>query len=151
MFGEINNTKDWLRFLMPFANEFANVFTQSNMVSIYKHEPSGTFEILTKALIDFIALSGIVWNVAYESLNNRKYPMETGILKGIILLIFAFLIPNLYMETILKTLCKYIKFSCKKQGIFIFGILVIIGLLALETISHHYTENIMIENLDKQT
>ena len=150
MFSKLNSIKDWLRFLMPFANEFANVFTQSGMVSIYKHHPTEGFETISKAAIDFIALSGIVWNVAYASLNNDKYPLESGILKGVILLVFAFLIPNLYMETILKTLCKYVNFSCKKQGILIFGVLIIFGLLIIEMTSHHYTEQLMIENMNKK-
>lgn len=152
MFSNLVTIQDWTRFLLPFANEFANVFTQAGLTSMYLHHPQTTLQILSKAFIDFLALTGIVWNTAYASLNHIEFPLQMGVLKGVILLIFAFLIPNLYMEGMLKFFCnKLSKWICTKNGILIVGILIIIGLLVLETVSHHYSEKMLIEQLEKRT
>jgi len=141
MFSNLRTTTDWLKFLMPFANEFANVFTQAGLTTIYKHHPTNMYETLSKAFVDFIALSGIVWNVAFVASTNKSAPLESGMIKGIVLLVFAFLIPNLFIEDMLRMTCKWVKnFACKKTGILIFGVLIIAGLLAMETVSHHYVE-----------
>jgi hypothetical protein len=149
MFSHLQNYNDWIRFLMPFTNEIADIFTQSGMISLYKHNPIGTYQTLIKAGIDYLSLAGIVWNVAYESLHNPEFPLEVGILKGLVLLAFAFLIPNLYMGDMLKRSCKYAKITCSKKGIVFFGILIIAGLLIFETVTHYYIEKLMIIELEK--
>ena len=84
--------------LAPFANEISNILTISGFVNLYPHHPKNNLEIYKKALFDFISLVGIVSNASYYS----KYGYKNGLLKGIVLIVFTFLIPNLFMYDFLK-------------------------------------------------
>lgn len=92
---KLKTKEDLMRFLIPFINEICNVLTIAfPVISIYAHHPSNTFETLSKTAIDFIALFGIIWNAVYTShkYNNQLY----GIIKGCVIVLVAFIIPNLF-------------------------------------------------------
>lgn len=93
-------------FIAPFFNEFANLFTLTIFlpylqVNVYPEHPKNDKELYTKSFIDIIALSGIIANAAYTTLKTGN--LFLGFLKGFLYLIFAFMIPNLFMERILHT------------------------------------------------
>ena len=138
-----------IRFLLPFSNEIGNVLTISGtgpFKRLYKPCPHSWTEISTKTIIDVCALCGIVWNVSYTS---NKYGYVKGVLHGCILIIIAFIIPNLSMEYLINTICKestdfdymYINDhypdntgKCGHTKKLIIGLLYICGLLVLESI-----------------
>ena len=86
----------------PFANEIANVLTLSGIVPrLYPNANDGKLtdsDLLKKAVFDVIALTGIVSNVA---IYTNKYDYKLGVAKGILFIIFTFVIPNIFMDNIL--------------------------------------------------
>ncbi len=108
---DIKNTSDFLLFITPFFNEFANLFTITLFLPIFKynlyaHHPKSGIEIFVKSLIDLIALSGIAANSAYvaSSEEEQNVGFQLGAVKGMLYLFFAFMIPNLFMEDFLSML-----------------------------------------------
>lgn len=94
-----------LRYITPFANDIANILTISGKEPfdrIYKPCPTSWVELEAKTFVDIIALGGIVWNVSYVS---NKYGNYKGIIYGWMLIIVAFMIPNLTMELFVNYLC----------------------------------------------
>ena len=138
-----------IRFLLPFSNEIGNVLTISGtepFKRIYKPCPHSWTELSTKTLIDVCALWGIVWNVSHMS-NTHGY--VKGVIQGCMLIIVAFVIPNLSMEYVINSICKestefadmYINDhdqgdtgQCGHTKKLIIGLLYICGLLVLESI-----------------
>lgn len=117
-----------IRTIMPFSNEFGNILTLSGLKifnGLYKDEPKTKKEKLSKVLIDLIALTGIILNVAHVA---AKHGQIAGIVKGIIVVIIAFIIPNLTFHTIIK------KFGLRRKPWqkLIFGLLLIGALTGLE-------------------
>jgi len=96
-----------LMFILPFANEFANALTISGALdnTPFKRLYTPCDEKLTKQLqssvIDFIALFGIMWNVAYM---GSKHGTKMGVIYGIVILLLSFIVPNLLMEPIINSL-----------------------------------------------
>ena len=76
-----------------------------------------------KLLIDVVALSGICLNVARKVKSTDNW--KKGFVKGVLYLIFAFALPNLYMDKILFFFStnKYIKLAI---GIIVIYILEIV-------------------------
>ena len=102
----MNNVKDVIKFILPFSNEIANALTLSRegpFKRIYINCPYSWNEIGMKAFIDMMALSGIIWNVSFVS---SKYSLNKGFIYGITLIILAFLIPNITMESFINIVCK---------------------------------------------
>lgn len=109
--GDIRTIQDFLLFITPFFNEFANLFTLTLFLPLYKlnlyaHHPTSMFEVLIKSLIDMIALSGIAANAAFVASHEEDPHMafKLGTFKGVAYLFFAFMIPNLFMEDFLRML-----------------------------------------------
>jgi len=101
----MNNVLSVLKYTLPFANDIGNVATISGegvFKRLYKPCPDDWDELGTKTLIDILALCGIVWNVGYVS---QKYGYIKGIKYGCMLIIIAYMIPNLTMELFINTLC----------------------------------------------
>ena len=84
--------------LAPFANEFANLFTISNIIDLYPHKPTTYIDLFKIYSFDMLALTGIISN-ALETSKNYNYIL--GLIKGILYLIFAFALPNLFMHDVL--------------------------------------------------
>ena len=74
-------------------------------------------------IIELLSIFGIILNVAYET--NKYNNIQPGIIKGICFLIFAYAVPNLYMDDILSILPNN-NFIKLLGGIFIIYILEIL-------------------------
>jgi len=138
---------EYLRYILPFSNEIANVLTLSfTNINIYKHCPETLVEELSKMTIDFIALIGIIWNAVYITYkyNNKIY----GITKGFVILLVSFIIPNLFLKYIIdKININFNLGSTLQDSIikFIIGIIIILFLVFIE----HKLYNFIINYLKK--
>jgi hypothetical protein len=138
---------DFLAFILPFTNEFANVLTSSGYKSfehlyrpcidrflideqelkyIKEHKICKNKNVIYKLLIDFIALIGIILNISRSTLENGY---TAGVLSGINIVMLSFIIPNLYLHKLIS----YFNFKTKLMklliGIGIIGILLSLTLL----------------------
>jgi hypothetical protein len=93
----IKSAGDVFKFLAPFANEITNVITITLPLNLYPHHPHDLEQNLEKTFIDLIALMGIAGNAAYYGQESEA----VGSLKAHLLLIFSFVIPNLFMGKVL--------------------------------------------------
>lgn len=87
----------------PYLNEIANLLTLTVLVpltgfELYPHSPATIAQSFLKGSIDMIALFS---TVAIVALYSQKYNSTAGIVKGTALILFSFLIPNLFMDRIL--------------------------------------------------
>jgi hypothetical protein len=132
--------------LAPFANEFANLFTITKIANVYPHHPNGYMDLAKKYSFDILALTGIVSNAI---ITGGKLNYALGLIKGLLYLIFAFTIPNIFMHDILYS-------TTFKNNKLLTG-LVVIYLLELTIISlfcvakkYLYKENKEKENKEKE-
>ena len=138
---------EYLRYILPFSNEIANVLTLSfTNINIYKHCPETLVEELSKMTIDFIALIGIIWNAVYTTYkyNNKIY----GITKGFVILLVSFIIPNLFLKYIIDKININFNLGVTLQDSiikFIIGIIIILFLVFIE----HKLYNFIINYLKK--
>ena len=109
--------------ILPFFNEFANLANISFFLPIMKYDIYPHHDTKFKLLIDVVALSGICLNVARKVKSTDNW--KKGFVKGVLYLIFAFALPNLYMDKILFFFStnKYIKLAI---GIIVIYILEIV-------------------------
>ena len=65
-------------------------------------------EVFIKSLIDMIALTGIAANASHVASqeSDSELGFELGVVKAFLYLVFAFMIPNLFMEDFLNMLPK---------------------------------------------
>ena len=89
--------------VMPFINEILNlltitVFKPHFQVEVYPHDPHTVKAHLRKAIIDTLAITGIVANMAYNGDNSAK---STNMVRGSLYAFFSFLIPNVFMSRVL--------------------------------------------------
>ena len=110
---DMKSISDFLLFITPFFNEFANLFTLTVFLPLYKlnlyaHHPHSMMEVFIKSLIDMIALTGIAANASHVASHesDSELGFELGIVKAFLYLVFAFMIPNLFMEDFLNMLPK---------------------------------------------
>lgn len=101
----IKNWTDTLIFVTPFANEIANLLSITLFkpylgVTLYPHHPETFNKELLKTLIDIIAIGGIIYISIIES--HKSNYITNGLVYGLLYLIFAFSIPNLFMSKILN-------------------------------------------------
>ena len=74
---DMKSISDFLLFITPFFNEFANLFTLTFFLPLYKlnlyaHHPHSMMEVFIKSLIDMIALTGIAANASHVASQDRK-------------------------------------------------------------------------------
>ena len=110
---DMKSISDFLLFITQFFNEFANLFTLTFFLPLYKlnlyaHHPHTTMEVFIKSLIDMIALTGIAANASHvaSQVSDPELGFELGVVKAFLYLVFAFMIPNLFMEDFLNMLPK---------------------------------------------
>tara|TARA_Y100000768_G_scaffold364597_1_gene325162 strand:- start:97 stop:498 length:402 start_codon:yes stop_codon:yes gene_type:complete len=120
-----------LRHTIPFANEFANLLTIAfpKLFQIYKLYPTTANEALAKALIDAVALFGISWNSIYVALQHKT--LYAGLVKATVLLVLAFVVPNLYMSAMVEAGTKLVERDTPATKLTL-GILVVLVLVVLE-------------------
>jgi len=85
--------------IAPFSNEIANILTISGVYNVYAHVPKTPNEKMLVVMFDLVGLVGICSNVAYTT---QKYNFNFGLMKGILLILFSFTIPNFFMYDTLK-------------------------------------------------
>jgi hypothetical protein len=85
--------------LAPFSNEIANLLTISGVANLYPHHAISRTDTLKKSFFDMLALSGIISN---SVITGNTYSYNFGLIKGILYLTFAFLIPNIFMHDIVN-------------------------------------------------
>ena len=92
-------------------------------------------------LIDVIALTGILWNV---SIVGSKHGEIAGLAKGFMLIIVAFMIPNLFMEYFVETLCgdEEEESKCSHHVKLFTGIVFVIILLGCEYFLSHLLDKV---------
>ena len=123
-----------LQFVMPFANEIANALTISKepgFERLYVPCPHGWVELGEKTIIDVIALTSILWNV---SIVGSKQGEMAGLARGFMLIIVAFVIPNLFMEEFVEYFCGKTddESKCSHHVKLFTGIIFVILLLTCE-------------------
>tara|TARA_Y100000817_G_C16818038_1_gene527552 strand:- start:890 stop:1327 length:438 start_codon:yes stop_codon:yes gene_type:complete len=123
-----------LQFIMPFTNEIANALTISKepgFERVYVPCTHNWKELEEKTIIDVIALTGILWNV---SIVGSKHGERAGLAKGFMLIIVAFVIPNVFMEDFVEIFCgnKEDESKCSHHLKLFTGIIFIVLLLACE-------------------
>ena len=134
-----------VRMVMPFSNEVANVLTSSGLAifsGLYRDVPKTKNQQLSKVLIDLVALIGIILNAVYVT---HKYGQTAGIVKGVIVILIAFVIPNLTFHRIIKKVC----YRCSKWQKIFFGLLLIGGLTGLEFAFDHFLVELVHEEEEK--
>ncbi len=128
--------------ILPFANEIANVMTSSGIAifsGLYQHNPHGLAAIISKTVIDFIALSGIVMASVYTS--EESGPVS-GIVQGSLVLFVAFVVPNLTFHSLTEKYCG----KCNSGKKLAFGLSLIVVLFLIERfvvhkIAHSFSEH----------
>jgi len=155
-----------LSFILPFANEMANVLTSSGLPlfknlykqcidgflvdsSFIKYIPKDKIcqdrHVFRKIIIDLIALTGIILNIGKNSI---RYDYLTGILSGISIIIFSFILPNLFLHKTVHNLMERFNFKSSYISIIIGFILIgiLLGLsMVIESIIQKYTKGIIID------
>jgi len=101
--GHISTPFDAYAAGMPFINEILNILTITISkpyfkVLLYPHSPISFNQNILKAFIDMLAITGIVANSAKYS---ASHSIDVGLMKGILLSIFTFFIPNLFLGELL--------------------------------------------------
>jgi len=133
--------------ILPFSNEISNVLTSSGIAifsGLYQHDPKGLPATVSKTLIDFIALSGIVMASVQTS---QKSGSTTAIVQGVLVLLVAFVIPNLTFHSLTQKICG----KCNAGKKLIFGFALIGILFAVERYVVHGISHSFAESHDEET
>ncbi len=148
-----------LSFLLPFSNEVANVLTSSGLPlfkNLYKQCIDGYLidskfikyipkdkicqdrHVISKLIIDLIALTGIILNIGKNSI---RYNYLTGILSGLSIIILSFIVPNLFLH---KTIHYFMNlFKTKNPFIIILiGFTLIAILLGLSVVIEKFIQHV---------
>lgn len=117
-----------LAMTLPFANEIAGVLTASGLsmfANLYVPVASTSVQMLSKLLIDFVALSGIMLNTVRATLEGGKV---AGLVKGVGVLLIAFVVPNLFLHAAMEATCG----GCGPGAKILVGVALVAGLTGLE-------------------
>lgn len=135
MLFKLQSTEDKLRLILPFINEIANILTLAGITNIYIHNAKG-YNLINKIIIDAIALLSIIWNSIYTSHKHKSVLL--GLIKGLILLIFGFIIPNTFMHNMINHLHTILHLNYSTNSILFIGFIIIIILLLSDLILYNY-------------
>ena len=103
-FPNVESPYDVFCIIAPYINEITNVITicitkPYYNISLYPHYSNNFKRNLIKMCIDVIAIFGISANA---SKYGETYNKIAGLIKGIILSMFSFFIPNLFLRPFLE-------------------------------------------------
>ena len=129
-FPYVKSGYDVFCIIAPYINEITNVITIAITkplynISIYPHYSNSFKRNVMKMCIDVLAIFGISANA---SKYGEEYNKITGLTKGIILSIFSFFIPNLFLRSFLKKF-KSNYFKLLFGFLFIYGMDFMVNLL----------------------
>ena len=130
--------------LLPFANEIANVLTESGVLlfkGVYQAAPTKTGPIISKTIIDFLALAGIVaGSIEVAELEGPK----AGTVHGALVLFAAFVVPNLTFHALTNKFCKRVKCNPAIKiafGFFLIALLVVLEKTVIKKIVGNFAEH----------
>jgi hypothetical protein len=109
-----NKSYDIFTEISPYVNDICNIITVVLTkpyfnFSIYANSPINIKQKIIKALIDMVSTLGIAATASQYSLSHKNELI--GLIKGICLTIFSFIIPELILNPILHKIKKnYLKF-----------------------------------------
>ena len=148
MINELFTAPKKLEELLPFANEIMNVLSHSAkpgsvLQKLYMHGPLGFMPSFSRALVDSVALAGICMNVASQTEKTHK---KDGLLKGIIIIVVAFLAPNYIIGPVMNKSCRYLNkmfakspiLTCHGFMVFMIGLMLVFFLMVIERLLVHY-------------
>lgn len=127
--------------VLPFSNEIASVLTASGIAifsGLYQHSPEKLLPTVSKTLIDFAALSGIVMSSVQTAEEGGSL---SGIVHGVLVIFVAFVVPNLTFHAITHKYCG--KCSPVKKLVFglgLIGLLFLVEKLVVHNIAHSFAE-----------
>lgn len=128
--------------VLPFSNEIASVLTASGIAifsGLYQHSPSQLLPTVSKTLIDFAALSGIVMSSVQTA--EEGGPVS-GIVHGVLVIFVAFVIPNLTFHALTHKYCGQCSPGKKLAfGLGLIGLLFLVEKLVVHKISHAFVES----------
>jgi len=155
-----------LSYILPYTNEIANILTSSGFKifqNMYKHcidrylipqnilkviskdKICNQRDIISKIIFNIIAFTGII---IYISKNAIQYGYLTGILNGINIMLFSFILPNLYMFRLIRFIKNYFNLKNKYNTILI-GLLIVAILIGftilVEFIIYTYAAHVKID------
>ena len=134
----------FLQNLMPFTNDIANILTVSDIPGFnrfYVECPTNFTELGAKTIIDVITLIGIIWSVC---LITAEKGLSAGFANGIMVIIVAFVIPNIFMERVVNGICGNEEDDkCNRPIKFTIAALFIILLVMLEHYLSHFLNEIL--------
>jgi hypothetical protein len=124
--NKIDSTYGLYAALMPFINEFLNLFTLTIFApyfgfELYPHRPKTIKEGILKTMIDTLAITGIVANASYY---GGQYSRDIGFVKGVLYAFFTFFIPNLFMNRVLGSKYHHVNLFLGLVFIYILDIMV---------------------------
>ena len=125
---------DALKSVLPFSNEVANVLTSSGFAifsGLYKEAPKTNAQKLSKMLFDLVALIGLILNAVHVT---KDHGATAGFIKGVVVIIIAFVIPNLTFHAVIEKICK----RCNHFTKLFFGLFLIGLLTGFEFLFDHY-------------
>jgi hypothetical protein len=117
-----------LSIILPFFNEISNILTSSGIKKfqhLYPDVPTLKKEKLSKLFIDFISLVGIIISTVRTT---KKHGKRAGIIKGIGVLLLAYVIPSLTIHSVIETVCS----NCGPIPKIIIGLILIGCLIGFE-------------------
>jgi len=147
-------TIEILSFILPFINELADVLTSSGykpfkhlykpcidpylvnykeLQYIRKNKICKNKNLIYRFIIDFIALIGIILNISRNTLQNGYLD---GVLSGINIILFSYILPNLFLHKLIHYMKITTKFMRLLVGLFIIAILLLLTLLIDYTIDY---------------
>lgn len=127
--------------ILPFSNEIASVLTASGIAifsGLYQHSPDKLLPTVSKTLIDFAALSGIVMSSIQTAQEGGP---TSGIVHGVLVIFIAFVIPNLTFHALTHKYCGKCTPGKKLAfGLGLIGALFLVEKLVVHNISHSFAE-----------
>ena len=149
--GDINHFGDVLLFILPFANEITNlltltIFDPQYNIKLYYHHPKNLDQDIQKTIIDLIALSGILYISAQEAKDTDN--ILNGFMIGFLYVLFAFSVPNIFMNEILKLVPNNNMIKLLTGVIFIYILEILIG--SIMCLYKNYMDKNKKDNKDKK-
>ena len=94
------NEIETFNFIMPFAYVIAIIITQSELINLYPDIVLSSGDKVKQIFFMTMTILGIVSTVAMYS---KLHDYAVGLLVGGLLIIFAYVIPNLFLKKIMIT------------------------------------------------
>ena len=91
--------------IMPFINEILNLLTITIFkphfnIEVYPHDPHTFKAHIRKTIIDTLAITGIIANIAFNGdVNTSK---TANMVRGMLYAFFSFFVPNVFMSRVLS-------------------------------------------------